>query len=33
LRCSKCKAIKYCGKECQNEDWKEHKQTCFQIPQ
>lgn len=26
--CSKCNAIFYCSKECQTENWKEHKQTC-----
>ena len=26
LRCSKCDIAKYCGKDCQREDWKVHKE-------
>ena len=26
LRCSKCDIAKYCGKNCQREDWKVHKE-------
>jgi hypothetical protein len=26
--CSKCKAVVYCGKDCQREDWKKHKVVC-----
>jgi len=29
--CSKCKAVSYCSKECQKEDWKEHKRICGQL--
>jgi hypothetical protein len=29
LRCSRCKVMSYCGKECQLEHWaKHHKQQC-----
>ena len=27
-RCSRCKLIKYCGRECQKKDWKTHKRRC-----
>lgn len=27
-QCSKCKAAWYCGKECQEANWKIHKKTC-----
>ena len=27
-RCSRCNAIKYCGKECQTADWVRHKKEC-----
>jgi len=28
--CSKCKKARYCGKDCQNKDWREgHKLECF----
>jgi len=27
-RCSKCKMVKYCSRECQVNDWKEHKTHC-----
>ncbi|RPD60273.1 hypothetical protein L226DRAFT_555144 [Lentinus tigrinus ALCF2SS1-7] len=30
-RCSRCKLTRYCGTECQRDDWKRHKQTCSQI--
>lgn len=26
--CSRCKISKYCSKDCQKEDWKEHKEHC-----
>ena len=31
--CSQCKAVKYCGKACQVEHWKEggHKKACFIV--
>lgn len=28
MKCGKCKAAKYCSKECQKEDWKNHKWAC-----
>ena len=28
LRCSKCKLVYYCGKECQRDMWSNHKSTC-----
>lgn len=27
-KCSRCREAIYCGKECQNNDWKSHKVTC-----
>ena len=33
-KCTRCKAVKYCGKECQRKDWKlGHKVDCFIPPQ
>ena len=34
-RCSRCKDIYYCGKECQAEDWKRHAGDCkrWQVPE
>jgi hypothetical protein len=29
-RCSKCKAVLYCSRQCQVADWKIHKRSCFQ---
>ena len=29
LTCTGCLSIRYCSKECQNEDWNEHKLTCI----
>ncbi|KAF8451736.1 hypothetical protein BDZ91DRAFT_750227 [Kalaharituber pfeilii] len=26
--CSRCKTTRYCGKECQKRDWKDHKRHC-----
>ncbi len=31
LRCSACKAVKYCDRECQSKDWKFHKKGCALI--
>jgi hypothetical protein len=28
LMCQKCKQVWYCGKKCQQADWKEHKSDC-----
>jgi len=27
-RCGACKNAFYCSKECQNEDWQNHKKNC-----
>lgn len=29
LSCSRCKRTSYCSKECQKQDWKEHKKDCY----
>lgn len=29
LKCSRCLTIQYCGKECQKNDWKVHKNNCI----
>ncbi|KAL1753739.1 hypothetical protein FB107DRAFT_217092 [Schizophyllum commune] len=32
LRCAKCKAVKYCSKECQIQDWKGgHRMRCYEA--
>ena len=28
LKCSRCKGVTYCSRECQKSDWKRHKETC-----
>mmetsp|Transcript_32109 Transcript_32109/g.78018 ORF Transcript_32109/g.78018 Transcript_32109/m.78018 type:complete len:759 (-) Transcript_32109:2558-4834(-) len=32
MRCTRCKSIHYCSKECQRADWKQHKKVCKPIP-
>lgn len=27
-RCAQCKAVRYCSKECQTKNWKDHKLSC-----
>ena len=29
MQCNRCKSVTYCGRECQVEDWKQHKTGCF----
>lgn len=29
MSCSQCKVTKYCCRECQKKDWKEHKKNCL----
>jgi hypothetical protein len=32
MTCSKCKSVRYCGKSCQQQDWKKgHKLKCFTV--
>ena len=31
LQCSKCKAVKYCSRNCQKKHWQEHKVLCNAI--
>ena len=31
MKCSKCRVIYYCGRECQTKDWKAHKRVCAQM--
>ncbi|TFK96824.1 hypothetical protein BDV98DRAFT_471125, partial [Pterulicium gracile] len=28
LCCSKCKEVRFCGRECQKVDWTNHKKLC-----
>lgn len=30
-KCSNCKQVWYCGRECQKSDWKTHKKNCKKI--
>ncbi|KAJ6464356.1 hypothetical protein C8R45DRAFT_1023805 [Mycena sanguinolenta] len=32
MKCSACKSVRYCGKECQKKDWKSHKNVCITRP-
>jgi hypothetical protein len=30
-KCSKCKTVEYCGRDCQKQDWRNHKKVCTQL--
>ena len=30
LRCSQCRQIRYCSRDCQNQHWNQHKDWCMQ---
>ena len=32
-RCTACKAVSYCSRECQSADWPQHKLKCKQMQQ
>ncbi len=32
-RCQRCKAVSYCGRECQIKDWPQHKKNCKLKPE
>lgn len=32
-KCSQCKAVSYCSKACQKQDWPKHKPACNTTPQ
>lgn len=29
--CSRCKKVKYCGRDCQSRDWAQHKLVCRNL--
>jgi ankyrin repeat protein len=31
LRCSKCRLVRYCSRQCQRADWKQHKSGCIEY--
>ena len=31
VKCSKCKAVFYCDRNCQKRHWKEHKKSCVEV--
>mmetsp|Transcript_13369 Transcript_13369/g.20635 ORF Transcript_13369/g.20635 Transcript_13369/m.20635 type:complete len:560 (+) Transcript_13369:125-1804(+) len=31
LVCSRCKVVRYCGRDCQVQHWKEHKKECVKL--
>ena len=31
MKCGKCKAVKYCSRDCQKTHWKEHRKVCKQV--
>ena len=33
MPCSACKAVSYCGRECQKAHWKHHKKQCSELKQ
>lgn len=33
LKCGGCSQVHYCSRECQKQDWKEHKLVCKSLPE
>ena len=33
MKCSRCRTVKYCSRDCQVADWKVHKRACSRIVQ
>lgn len=31
MRCASCKLVKYCSRECQKQDWAQHRELCKAI--